>query len=262
MAKILGEDGQVYQSLSIDTFTEPEIQRQIKAKSDRMFPGFTYVPCEPLIVSDTDARKPDFVLIENEYRSWWIGEVEKSSHDFHGHVMPQVTTFADGYYDETHVKKICSLAGGLDLERLMQLVYAERPGILVVVDQWCPTWIPWLEPKGAKLALFEVFRSASHRYLFRINGFTPMPPVLFESRCYVRSSMPDLLHIASPAALKLERGKQLGIIRDGIQSDWTVVVAESNVWLRPVGGHSLRPERPYRLMLHEDGTYELKETRR
>lgn len=259
MARILGEDGHVYQSLDLGTFTEPEIQRQIRAKSRTVFPGFTFILCAPSIESDFDVRKPDFILIEDRYRSWWIGEVEKSGHSLDSHVIPQIETFIAGHFDETHANAVLREADHLNRDSLNMLIANERPNVLVVVDRIKPDWSTRLEARGAKLAIFEIFRSDTHRYLFRVNGFCPSPPPEFQSECQVLASMPMLLRVFSPAGFNLQPKQAVSVRFRGDFSSWSVIVSEGNMFLRPAHGHSLSLDRKYRLTRSADGTLEIGE---
>ena len=102
MARIIHRS-EVYTEVSLSLFHEREVQAQIsESRADVLFPGYFYVEFEGTIRTLDDSAKPDFVLIEKEYRRWYIGETEMYRHNLHRHVLRQVRVFRNGEYTDSH----------------------------------------------------------------------------------------------------------------------------------------------------------------
>lgn len=253
MSKILIRSQQYFE-VDLGSFHEPEIQSVIASKANAIYPGFFYAPFEVIINSEHGSNKADFVLVELEYRSWWVCEVELLNHSLYDHVIPQVKTFRDGKYDQRHVTYAVNKNQEIDPIRFGVLVETERPGILVVVNRFNKEWESVIRYEGAKLSVFEMFRQENRsEFAFRINGYIPQPQGEVLSYVEVDSGMPRLLKVLKPSALPGHNGDILQIAMKDVVSDWKINLYEDKAWLNPIGGHSLKTEIKYKLCRTLDG---------
>src|SRR4051812_24691321 len=98
-----------------------------------LFPGFVAVPFKSIVSSDSGSARADYALIENGYRSWWVVEVELSTHSLHGHVIPQVSVLANARYGADEARLLAARASHLEERRLVSLMKGLPPRVLVVV---------------------------------------------------------------------------------------------------------------------------------
>jgi len=223
----------------------------------KIFPGFKYANFKCLISSDFDVRKADFALIEEQYRSWWVCELETADHSLEGHVLPQVRTFVAGRYGASAVEYLVNACPGLDRTRLTRLVRTEQPQVLVVVNRYSELWARAISNEGAYLGVFEIFRSEAGQFVFRVNGFIPKPHPEQLSVCEVDATMPRLLRVCSPGAATFISGARYPINLDGAVAEWRAIVTQDSVWLSPLSGAQLPRARGYSLSRDAFGNFYL-----
>ncbi len=254
MSKIIDGSKQYYE-VNLGSFHEPEIQRVIASKSNDIYPGFFYAPFEVLINSEYGSNKADFLLVECEYRSWWVCEVELLHHSLHEHVLPQIKTFRDGIYDEKHVEYATKKNHQIDPIRFRVLIETEHPGILVVVNRYDREWDLAIKYEGAELGIFELFRLSDRaEYIFRINGYTPHSPGELLTYVEVDQGMRRLLRVFTPSALPGHHGDIIHVAMNGVVSDWKIQLYADKAWLNPLGGHNLQADSRYKLKRSPEGT--------
>jgi hypothetical protein len=116
MARIL-LDSQWFDSLNSSALYEVEFERIVQQKSGLLFPGFHCVPFKKTVYSEDDAARPDYALVEADYREWWVVEMELSYHSLEGHVLPQVNTLSRARYGDeeadylaAHSESLCAFS--------------------------------------------------------------------------------------------------------------------------------------------------------
>jgi hypothetical protein len=251
MAKILVAD-HWYQTISSTQRYEAEFESIILTRSEALFPGLTPARFRKVVHSSTDSAIPDYALIDHRYLSWWIVEVELSSHSLDSHVIPQVRTFCDATYGEEEAEYLCRANPSMDSQKVFTLLRGRPPSVLVVVNEACPEWRRPLEALGARLAVFEVFRSELDRYVFRMNGYTPSGSVASATRCRADRSLPFFLRVESPNLL--EGRQQLIIEHQGSLTEWERVQNQDTVWIHPRSSFRIRSDIDYEIAIHDDGT--------
>lgn len=153
---------------------ENEFEALIQQHADHLFPGFHCVRFDPLLVTPLGNVKPDMALIDEHYRSWFIVEVELSTHQINRHVKPQVEKIQIARPDVTHADWIADRHPNLDRDRLRSLVRDAPHASLLLVNGPTPHWDDALRSlPGIQRAVVEVYRSRLNRTLLRINGAQP-----------------------------------------------------------------------------------------
>lgn len=246
MPKILINDTW-YESIDPGTYYETEFENIMAAKAQHVFPGFHAVPFKKTVQSDFGTARADYSLIETNYREWWVVEVEMSHHSLQGHIIPQITTLANARYGKEESDYLHQKAPLLDVERLASMMKGTSPRVLVVLDRPKPLWIAEIEKTGARLAVFEIFKSHLDRFVYRINGYFPTPDRETLSVCYLDPSIPMLLKIESPAVLELQHNETTEILFDGRLTTWSRLDSADSVWLKPESRNPLQIKTRYRL---------------
>jgi hypothetical protein len=234
VARLLVEDER-YEGLASAALLEHEYERLILDRAPAVFPGFTVVPFTPTLVYEGVPKKPDLAIIDPDYRTWWVGEVELGHHSLRDHVLPQVEVFNGATYGRQEAEWLAARNPSLDPVALSAMVRGAQPKVVVVVNVPKPEWVDPLRAAGAVLTVVEVFRSSRNRVILRQNGADLEGLGDVVSECRVDPTMPRLLIVDSPAQL-LQAELPLQIeFGDGV-SEWTVIEAADRVWLSPVRG--------------------------
>src|SRR5438876_880227 len=166
MARLLvGSDW--FEPLDERALCEREFERVVLQKTPCLFPGRIPALFKKTVYSDDGAARPDYALIEVQYRNWWVVEVEMGNHSLEGHVLPQVAVLARAQYGEDEAEYLAGRSSELDLAKLVDLMKGELPRVLVVVNEARPGWRSPLQAYSAQLAVFEAFRSDRNQYIYR-----------------------------------------------------------------------------------------------
>ena len=256
MSKILRED-EWYDALTSSTLYEIEFERIAFQKSKLLFPGFIPSIFKQTVYSDMDAARPDYALIEQQYRQWWIVELELAHHSFHGHVLPQITTLTQAAYGAAEADALASKNPSLDPARLRDLLKGQLPRILVVVNEAKLEWEGPLQAIGAEMAVFGIFRSDRNRYLYSFDGFSPQPPAAILSLCRLDRTLTWALRVDSPGALGMGRNQRVDILFQDAISEWERIDSADAVWLVPKARIQLQKTLDYAITRVEDGRLQL-----
>src|SRR5262245_12721093 len=94
--------GSWYDPVAGSSLYEADYENAIIAHSAGLFPGFFCCKFKALIDSEYGRARPDLALVDEEYRSWYVVEVELDEHPLESHVEEQVRKFAYGVYTKEH----------------------------------------------------------------------------------------------------------------------------------------------------------------
>jgi hypothetical protein len=242
MARILVGDTW-YEGLSTDAFLEGEFERLILGHAQLLFPEFHAVKFTRSVQVEEGIKKPDFALIDKNYSSWWIVEVELAHHSLWGHIIPQVSVFARAIYGPDDAAYLEQQSSELDGYRLREMMRGEQPRVLVIVNHPRPEWRVPLESYGALLSVAEVFRSEQQRHVIRLNGDYPreISPEDVITTCYFDPLIGRFLVVRSPGRLDVPESGRLAIEFEGGLTEWVRMSRADRVWLGPVGGRNPLP---------------------
>ena len=224
------------------------------SRAHLLFPGYTYSRFTAQIYSEEHGYKiPDFILIEEGYRRWYIGEVELAKHSLYKHVLPQVQTFREGEYTDAHVQSVLKHTPSLDAKRLQLLFANTPPTVIVVVNRIKQNWVEAIHSNGALLSLFEIFRLGdSPDFIFRINGDNVDTFATHLSNCQVAESFRQVIEVLIPSAVPFSDNTKIPVVYNGIESDWVFRVIETKGWLIPVRGSDFPTEKSFSLILGQE----------
>lgn len=249
MAKLL-VGAEWYEGLSTDTFLEGEYERLILSHANLLFPDFFAVKFNKLLQYEDRLKRPDLALIERDYGSWWVVEVEMAHHSLWGHVLPQVAVFAHATYGADDANYLERQSAELDPRLLREMMRGEQPRVLVIVNQPRPGWKDALDAHDALLTIGEVFRSDQQRYVIRLDGDYPRRISTDDviTVCHFDPQIARFMVVTSPARLEVPDSGRLPIEFQGDVTEWVRMSRADRVWLSPVGRNPLPPGREYQLV--------------
>src|SRR5215212_6983126 len=95
--------GHWFPEISPKALYETEFEAVFMQNADLLRRDATVVPFKQTVYSAPfESARADLALVDNEYREWWVIELELIHHDLSGHVLPQVRTLAEGRYGLEH----------------------------------------------------------------------------------------------------------------------------------------------------------------
>lgn len=249
-----------FEELASDTLYETEYESIFQHQCATLFPDFVVCSFKHVLTDGYREAKADLALIHRTYREWWIVEVELAHHSLHGHVLPQVRVLSQALCGYAHAEALCKQSRDLEFDRVLSMLKGTQPRVMVVVNAPCPDWKPLLAKYDSILLIFELLRSSSDQYIYRVNGEQPRRLARARSKCRLDPLTPRMLLIGSPGILPIVHGQQISLrLGNGI-SQWVRIDARDTVWLTPVGNNPLQFDREYLLEILETGECVLRDT--
>ena len=233
MARVL-HNCEWYDQLGPGSLYEQEFERILLQYLGQLCPGHVAVPFKKTVRSANEAARADLALIQADYLSWWVVEVELTSHHLEAHVMPQVTTLAGAVYEQSAADYLAEKSDQLDRESLREMLRGDQPRVLVIANDRPRTWERRLTAAGARLAVFQIFRSERGILLILADGDWPTAEREKRSPCHVHPVISKLLVVRKPAILPKARGNRLSIHYRGQLTEWQRVDTADQVSLMPV----------------------------
>lgn len=255
MARIL-QGSEWYEEIASRGHYESEYETILEQEAPCLFENYHWVKFRTTVFSTeySDARRADFALIHNDYRTWWVGEVEMAHHSLEGHVVPQVRTLASAEYGLSEAEYLCGRNDLLERKKVLDMFKGEQPKVLVIVNSPVLGWAPRLSRYGARVVICQVFRSRLNRYVLRVNGEYPTDDdeVLTTAEC--EPLLHRLLRIHAPARLPVENGGRILLHHEGRASEWQRSDTGGLALLYSLRDHSLQAGRRYAILRLSDGT--------
>lgn len=176
MAKVLvkvDDHSWYHQLASVSNYYEVDIESRILAHSQETFKGYHTLSFKQTVNDKTGGSStPDLVLIREDYKDWYIVEVELYKHG-RDHPEKQIDTFLDAMYNSvTIVPYLLKQKKDLDTFKLKNLIDTVQPKVLVIVDGPAANWIDDFRKK-VLVCIFEVYKNTKGTELFRIKGDYP-----------------------------------------------------------------------------------------
>lgn len=253
-------DGRWFDPVSARSLYEKDYENALLAHSTNLFPGYRCVAFKVAVESEYGTAIPDLALIDLDYRSWYVVEVELDTHPLKGHVEEQVRKFAAGTYNEDHAYYLHKQASDLSLESLRQMLLGDQPRVLVLVTSHKPDWAPALAQYGAQVGVVEMYRDDLDRVLFRVNG--EQPSYLqdeFLSECLPNRILPNALRLQSPAPFV--GMDEIELLVQGATTTWRIHRVADVAFLTPSTRYPLETRAGQRLIIvkRAAGVFELVE---
>jgi hypothetical protein len=246
--------GAWYHESDLDVYSEKQISDIFKTHAQEMFIDYDIFDFEHVIRGQGLASRADLCVIKKDQSSWCVIEVEKSSHDYWKHVLPQLKRFKDSVYDKSLSRRFCEKNPQLDLGRISELFLTKPPGLLVVVDRArdIEKWREPLEAEGTQLMTLRLFKQlTTGAYAIQIDGTIPEHDKTVISTCrLVPSSFAfSELTLDTVSALPAEL-QQIDISYNGSTSKWKIHRGEKTTSLLI----SRKNLKGLKFTLHKDST--------
>lgn len=234
MSKLL-VNGEWYERVLPAAIYEVDFEQLILTEAAHLYPAFHLVRFKKQVRSEDGVAIADLALIDKDYRSWWVVEVELGAHSF-SHVDSQVAILANASYGADEAEYLASRNTHLDRGLVRQMMMGFPPSVLVLVNEAKPEWTRSLRRWDASVGIVEVFRSQRNQDILRVNGDQPQAVVSdIVSACQIDDVLQTSLVVASPAGLSIRPGEQTRILYDGGLTSWRRVDVATKVWLMPIG---------------------------
>lgn len=255
MARILHND-EWFEEIASHGHYESEFEKVLQQEAARLFGSYHFVPFKTTVYSeiDADSRQPDFALIHESYRNWWVVEVELGHHSFGGHVLPQVRTLSRANYGLAEAEFLCQRNPSLDRAKVIEMFKGGSPRVLVVVNAPVDGWAEPLRVLGAKIVICQIFRSRLNRYVLRVNGEYPAESDEIVTTCECQQLLHRMMEIDAPAMLPAVQNGAILLYHDGKATEWERIETASKVFLHAMRDHGLKPGRRYEIVRQGDGT--------
>jgi len=256
MARLL-INGTWYDEISSQSMYESKFEEIFLSQVEILFPEYITVPFKFTVSSPDGTAKADLALIDKNYLGWWVVEIEMSRHSLNRHVLPQVKILSEALYSDDVAMYFSQKQTALDLGRLKAMMKGKQPRVMVVLDLPKQLWAEKLDKFNAILALFQVFRSSSGDFMYRINGQYPFNFDSYRSNCVFEKILSNFLVVESPAILDILSNETMEIYSEGALSVWKRLDIQDKVYLIPTEFNPLDINRKYTLLKESDGKYHL-----
>lgn len=174
-------------------------------------------------------------------------------------MLPQISIFATAEYNDDTAKALKQENKDLDFQKLQAMIRGQQPKILVIVDAPRPEWIDSLRRWECSLSVFQIFRSARNKHVYRLNGFTPKPLSGIFSECYIDRILKRHLIVLSPALIEEPANGILTINYNDSHSLWRRIDLQNRVVLCPLSMNPLDTTKKYQLHKKYNNSYLLTE---
>ena len=232
MARILTTtEGRWYDELkAVAYYGETEIEKWIQQHADTLFPHHYVIPFKKDVTSRRNAatKRPDLALIRHDFSAWVVVEVELERHDLN-HVLNQTSVFLDGDYNLPEIAKYIQEQFAkvhnktVTLAQMSNLLDSHPPSVLVIADEHAEDWQVELERLGVEFCIFEIYKSASGRHMYRVFGDYPAV-YAEEAHCRPHPSLRNMVEIIGNFTFtKVGQGGQVDVIYDELLTRWTLL---------------------------------------
>jgi len=236
VAKLLvnSEKSWCYKLSNIGYYTEAQYETMILDHARAIFPDFITIRFKRIIEDDTGKKKkPDLVLIRNDYKAWWIVEVE-TSQDNTNLVKDQVSVFLNGDYSDydglaKYISKQIQKEHNLKRiprKRIQSLIKHSVPSVLVVVDGDRKDWEDEFNNMGVVVCVFEIYKNNRSQYSYRLFGNYPYV-VKQQSPCRFDSRIPRVLEVTEGSIFAGKNGR-IEISYGGDITRWEIIKREND----------------------------------
>src|ERR1035437_4963665 len=137
---------------------EPEFEEVVVRVLNHLQPGCIIFPFHPKVHHDDAVWMPDLAVVDKGFAYWFVVEVEIATHHLEKHVIPQVTAFCEGRYEE-NTAAILSAALNVKKERAETLLATIPRDVIVVSNKRDEKWNQKLMALGVQHILIDTYRN-------------------------------------------------------------------------------------------------------
>ena len=209
MSTIHDRHGSKFASVESNSWSENYFSTVIQNFAEAIFPFHFCFPFEVDMYYLGDKVRPDLILIEKEYRDWWLVEVELERHSWLAHIQVQIDKILNAEISKNHINKLSMHGDKLDLKRLEKLMTTVRHKTLVIVDSEPKSWMEELQSTEARLMTVQVYRNAQNEHIIRCDTDLPKTgsPIISYLQPSREGLLPGWLEIESAHRLSAPQGK-------------------------------------------------------
>lgn len=249
--------GEWFYELSPTSLLETEFESLLVQNANVIMPSARIIPYKRTVYDGEASARADLAIISNDYRQWFVVEVEMIRHSLYDHVIPQICTLRGASYGADDADYLIAKDPSFDPQKLHEMMRGQPPDVLVLVNKYDDEWNRELRRYGARKMVFEIFRSDTNRYIFSINGELPQLSHNSVTHLDFDPFLPRFLVVRSPAALQFKSGECVRIFIDEQATEWERVDIQTSCYLVPVGRMPLTRGRKYALVQNEFGEYSI-----
>lgn len=241
-------------------FFETEFEAVILQNVHLLCPNATLVPFKQTVFSsEFESKRADLALIDNDYRFWWVIEVELAHHSLASHVIPQTRVLVDGRYGDEHIDALLRADPSLDRNRLDAMMRGESPRVVVVSNRFDERWERELATIGVSYSVFNVFRSTLNNDIFLFDGHLPEESGDQLTVLTPAKGIPRFFRVHSPGALPIATGEAVQMLVNGRQTSWRRIDTKNQCYLAVEGRVTISADRPYIIERQDDGILIIRE---
>ncbi|WP_270366390.1 TonB-dependent receptor plug domain-containing protein [Microbacterium algeriense] len=252
-------DGEWFDAVPPGSTYEAEFESLVQQHSASLFPGFLSARFDPLFRTPLGDVKPDLVLVDKEYRSWFIVEVELSTHPVTRHVKPQMEKITAARSTAAHADWLADRSAQWDRSRLRRLMLDAPHGTVLLANAPTPHWDDALRTlPGVIRGVVEVYRSNHNRTILRVNGSQPQAPGATVSGLTPGDGyFSNAYKIDLPSSLPMDL-EHIDVLSGGEPVRYRVKQIGGDRYLFPTPSSNL-PNRAVRLMVDDAGVHRIEE---
>lgn len=235
-------------------FFETEFEAVILQNVHLLCSNATLVPFKQTVFSsEFESKRPDLALIDDQYRFWWVIEVELAHHSLASHVIPQTRVLVDGRYGDDHVDALLRAKGSLDRVRLEAMMRGEPPRVVVISNRFDVRWERELNAIGVSYTVFNVFRSTLNDEIFLFDGRLPEQVGHQLTILTPAKGLPRFFRVHSPGALPIATGETVQVLVNGRQTNWRRIDIKDQCYLAIEGRVTISSDSSYVIERKDDG---------
>ncbi len=258
-SKVLDTNSEWYDEIDATSFYEKNFERTFLSKISEVYPDFIGIPFNLTIATeDEETSDPDLAIIKNDYKEWFVIEVEMGRHSWDNHVDKQVRVFTNGIYEKKRIAEyIHKKDSSLDLKKLESMVENYPPKVMIIANEEKKEWKKKAKKYKALISVFQIYKGLNGLELYRIEGHTPY---VFrdKSHCSFLKSMSNTLEVYTPTFIEEANDEEVVVIFRGRKTKWKVIRDEERLYLVFIGRtHFLQLENKYLFYKSELNEYYL-----
>jgi hypothetical protein len=197
MSKVIDSNDVWYHEVAPRSYyLEEDLERSIIQNLQIIFPAYKAFLFKKTLIDATNPNQknsPDLAMVKDDYSEWYIIEVELGKHQ-KSHVIEQLRTFYNCSYNDSHAEYMFSQRPDLSLHRLKQMVAANPPELMVIVNEPKPDWETDLKALNCKACVYQIYHDFAGNTIHRLNGEHPYIKIDF-CHCRYQKTMPYTVEV-------------------------------------------------------------------
>ena len=203
--------------------------------------------------------RPDLVLIHKEYKNWCVVEVETTNHGLINHVIPQISVFQDGNYNDNHVEYLLSVDPSIKFDKLLlrRLILDIQPQVFVISEHYLDLWHKKINEIGCNYFAFEPYENHHSRWSFYYKGDIPNIKKELISHCNSSRHYSFLrcLQLTNKNAFTYRNGHIIQIMLKGELSNWKIFKTNETVIIIPITNININLNKYNWSLFFDDGVF-------